>query len=181
MWPFVRRDRLAPVERLHDSITALARRPDLFTRYGVSDTFEGRFELLALHLALVLRRLAALPEPAGDVAQDLTDFAFRRLDQGLREIGVGDIGVPKRMKGLARAFYGRANAYHAAFASADHALLTDALRRNVFAGGPGDADGLAIRVEEIERRLARVDLDAMLSAGLDKLMSDRAQPVDGDG
>ncbi|SEE30937.1 cytochrome b pre-mRNA-processing protein 3 [Rhizobiales bacterium GAS188] len=166
MWPFVRRNRLAPVERLHDSIAALARDRDLFTKFGVADTFEGRFELLALHLALVLRRLADLPAPAADMAQDLTDLAFRRLDQGLREIGIGDMGVPKRMKGLAKHFYGRAAAYHAALASGDAGKLVEALRRNVFDGGAGDAEGLATRVAAVERRLSGLDLENLLT-GLD--------------
>jgi cytochrome b pre-mRNA-processing protein 3 len=162
MWPFVRRNRLAPVELLHDSIAALSRNRALFADYGVADTFEGRFELLTLHLSLVLRRLAELPAPAADMAQELTDLAFRRLDQGLREIGIGDLGVPKRMKGLAKAFYGRAAAYHAALASGDRGELVEALRRNVFDAGAGNADGLASWVARVERRLASLDLDAML-------------------
>jgi cytochrome b pre-mRNA-processing protein 3 len=181
MWPFVRRNRLAPVERVYDSIAALSRRRVLFTDYGVADTFEGRFELLTLHLALILRRLAELPAPAADMAQDLTDLAFRRLDQGLREIGIGDVGVPRRMKGLAKAFYGRARVYHAAFAGGDHALLVAALRRNVFGGDAGDAESLALRTERIERSLANLDLDAILVTGLDDLESDGGQSVLGHG
>ncbi|MFI5012868.1 MAG: ubiquinol-cytochrome C chaperone family protein [Hyphomicrobiales bacterium] len=167
----MRRNRLAPVERFYDSIAALSRRQVFFANYGIADTFEGRFELLALHLALVLRRLADLPAPAGELAQDLTDLAFRRLDQGLREIGIGDMGVPKRMKALAKAFYGRAAAYHAAFAARDHAQLVEALRRNVFGGGEGDAEGLAAHAEMVEGRLARLDLEAILASGLDSLES----------
>lgn len=167
MWPFVRRNRLAPIERLHDSVAALARDPILFTRHAVADNFEGRFELLTLHLALVLRRLARLPAPAADAAQDLTDLAFRRLDQGLREIGIGDVAVPRRMKILARAFYGRASAYHAALDSSNAQLMAETLRRNVFAGGEGDADALALRVATIERTLNGLDLDGILGAGFD--------------
>jgi cytochrome b pre-mRNA-processing protein 3 len=162
MWPFVRRGRLAPIEHLHNRVAALARQRRLFTDIGVADSFEGRFELLALHLALILRRLAELPPPAHDVAQDLTNIAFRRLDQGLREIGIGDLAVPKRMKMLAKAFYGRAAAYDAAFASGEPAKLVEALRRNVFAGGAGDADGLVRHVEGLWGRLAGCDLNAVL-------------------
>jgi cytochrome b pre-mRNA-processing protein 3 len=180
MWPFVRRNRLAPIERLHDSIAALARDPILFTRHGVADSFEGRFELLALHLALVLRRLAMLPAPAAEVAQDLTDLAFRRLDQGLREIGIGDVAVPRRMKTLARAFYGRASAYHAALGSSDPKIMAEALRRNVFAGGAGDAEGLALRATKIERRLEALDLDAILGPALDKAISETMEPIPGE-
>jgi cytochrome b pre-mRNA-processing protein 3 len=173
MWPFVRHGRLAPVERLHDRIAALARQRSFFTELGVADTFEGRFELLTLHLALVLRRLAQLPPPAREVAQDLANIAFRRLDQGLREIGIGDLGVPKRMKTLARAFYGRAAAYDAALASKERAKLVETLRRNVFDGGEGDADGLANHVEDLERKLAAFDLDAMLGSSLEGRQSER--------
>jgi len=162
MWPFVRRNRLAPIERLHDRVAALARKRRLFADFGVADSFEGRFELLVLHLALVLRRLAELPPPAQDAAQDLTNIAFRRLDQGLREIGIGDLGVPKRMLTLAGAFYGRAAAYDAAFNSGERAKLIDALRRNVFAGEAADYDGLARHVEALRCRLAHCDLDALL-------------------
>jgi cytochrome b pre-mRNA-processing protein 3 len=180
MWPFVRRNRLAPIERLHDGIAALARDPVLFTRHGIADTFEGRFELLALHLALVLRRLAMLPAPAADVAQDLTDVAFRRLDQGLREIGIGDVAVPRRMKTLAKAFYGRASAYHAALDSSDPKFLAEALRRNVFAGGEGDAEGLASAVTRTARQLEALDLEAILAADFEEAFSPRPQSRPGE-
>jgi len=166
MWPFVRRSRLAPVERLHDSITALARDPILFTDMGLRDDFEGRFEILVLHFALVLRRLGQLPPPAGDLAQELTDCFFKHLDEGLREIGVGDLGVPKRMKRLAKAFYGRAAAYEATLAARDRAGLVEALRRNVFAGEEGGAPRLAARVEAFETGLSRLELDALLADGI---------------
>jgi cytochrome b pre-mRNA-processing protein 3 len=182
MWPFVRRNRLAPVERLYDSIAAQARQPLLFADYGVADTFEGRFELMALHLALVLRRLAELPAPADDVAQELTDLSFKRLDQGLREIGVGDMGVPKRMKVLAKAFYGRAGVYHAVIGASDDAKLVqaklvqaklveakliEALRRNVFADGEGDVEALSRRVQALVAHLSTLDLETMLAQGVD--------------
>jgi cytochrome b pre-mRNA-processing protein 3 len=103
------------------------------------------------------------------MAQDLTDLAFHRLDQGLREIGIGDMGVPKRMKGLAKHFYGRAAVYHAALASGDCEKLIEALRRNVFDGGKGDVDELASWVAAVERHLAGLDLDNLLAHGLSGL------------
>ncbi|MBV9567403.1 MAG: ubiquinol-cytochrome C chaperone [Hyphomicrobiales bacterium] len=163
---------MAPIERLHDSIAALARCPVLFTKYGVADTFEGRFELLALHFALVLRRLGMLPEPAADAAQDLADLVFHRLDQALREIGIGDVAVPRRIKILARAFYGRANAYDQAFGSADPARIADAIRRNVFADGQGDAQGLALWAAKIEEILGNLDLDDILGEKFDAAIAD---------
>jgi cytochrome b pre-mRNA-processing protein 3 len=165
MWPFVRRSRLAPVEHLHESIAALSRDRALFTEFGVADTFEGRFELLTLHLALVLRRLSQLPPPAADIAQDLTDLSFQRLDEALREIGIGDLGVPKRMKILAKAFFGRATAYGAALDAGNRAELVESLRRNVLDGGEGDAEALAARAEAFERRLSRLTLETILESG----------------
>ncbi|MBV9137962.1 MAG: ubiquinol-cytochrome C chaperone [Hyphomicrobiales bacterium] len=180
MWPFVRQSRAAPIERLHDKVAALARRPILFTRFGVADTFEGRFELLALHFALILRRLGRLPSPASDAAQELVDLVFRRLDQGVREIGVGDVAVPRRMKVLARAFYGRANAYDKALDSADPARIADVLRRNVFADGQGDAGGLARWAMKIERALGELDLGEILGEDLEAAVSDSQQAVPGE-
>jgi cytochrome b pre-mRNA-processing protein 3 len=166
MWPFVRRNRLAPVEGLHDSTAALARERILFTDFGVIDNLEGRFELVALHMALVLRRLSQLPPPAHEMAQDLIDLTFRRFDEALREIGVGDLSVPKRMKTLAKAFYGRAATYDAALGDGDRRELAEALRRNVFDGGEGNAEALASRVEGIVAYLSDLDLDALWTKGL---------------
>jgi cytochrome b pre-mRNA-processing protein 3 len=165
MWPFVRRNRLAPIERLHDSISALARDPVLFTDCGVADSFEGRFELLTLHLTLVLRRLAQMPAPAADVAQELADLSFLRFDEALREIGIGDIGVPKRMRKLAKAFYGRAAAYGSALDNENHEELVETLRRNIFAGGEGDAEALAARVSALARGLSGQSLEALMESG----------------
>src|SRR4051794_14923778 len=100
--------RTAVLEELYGRVTAAARNPGLYLRLGVPDTVEGRFESLALHLVLVLRRLRGLPPPTGEIAQDLVDAFFGQLDASLREMGVGDMGVPKRMKKLAHGFYDRA-------------------------------------------------------------------------
>ena len=116
------------IDRLHGEIVAAARDPVLFTQYGVADDLDGRFESVALHAALVLRRLNLLPPPGPQIAQDLADAVFQHFDIALREMGVGDISVPKRMKTLAEAFLGRAAAYDRALA-AGHAALCAALPR----------------------------------------------------
>jgi cytochrome b pre-mRNA-processing protein 3 len=123
------------IERLHTDIVTAARDPVLFTDCGIADTIDGRFESIALHAALALRRLKQLPEPGPEIAQDLADAIFRHFDIGLREMGVSDTGVPRRMRDLAEAFLGRANAYTEALAqpgAARHAALVAALSRNVF-------------------------------------------------
>ncbi|MDB5508294.1 MAG: Ubiquinol-cytochrome c chaperone [Hyphomicrobiales bacterium] len=129
---FRRSPNKALVDKLHGEIMAGVRQPALYLDLGVPDTFEGRFEMLALHGALVIRRLKAMAEPAPDLAQELTDGIFRHLDATLREMGVGDITVPKRMKKHAQAFAGRAVAYGEALDRRDEGALMIALARNVY-------------------------------------------------
>jgi cytochrome b pre-mRNA-processing protein 3 len=87
---------------------------------------------LTLHLALVSRHLKAMPSPAPDMAQDLVDLAFSQFEAALREMGVGDISIPKRMKVMASAYLGRAKAYDDAIRADDRAKLSEAIRRNLY-------------------------------------------------
>ncbi|MCJ2035189.1 ubiquinol-cytochrome C chaperone family protein [Methylobacterium sp. J-068] len=154
------------IEALHLRINEAARQPDLYTGLGVPDTLEGRFECLILHVILVLRRLNRLPEPAADVAQDLVNSVFLQLDSSLRESGIGDFGVPKRMKKLGAAFYGRAAGYDAALDAGDTVALRAALARNVLGlDSPEPAHDLARYVEAAAMALARSDLDGLIGAG----------------
>jgi cytochrome b pre-mRNA-processing protein 3 len=149
------------IDRLHGEIVAAARNPVLFTVFGIEDNFEGRFESVVLHAALVLRRLRALPAPAPDVAQDLADALFRHFEVALREIGVGDSSVPKKMKGLAEAFFGRGLAYDEALRGG-HAELAEALKRNVHAGRKG-GDALALYVAALDAALAGAPVEAFIA------------------
>jgi cytochrome b pre-mRNA-processing protein 3 len=148
----------AIVERLHAEIVAAARDPVFFTSYSVADTFEGRFEILTLHASLALRRLAQLPPPAPEIAQDLTDILFRHFDMALRELGVGDTSVPRQMRHLAEAFLGRCAAYDAALRAGTEALEA-ALARNVYAAA-GDPRRLAHYVVAADRALASAPIAA---------------------
>jgi cytochrome b pre-mRNA-processing protein 3 len=132
------------VTRLHAVVAAHARLPAFFLPpYGAADTFEGRFEVLTLIAGLLLTRLNAAPAPGPAIAQELADAIFSAFDDALREVGVSDVGVPKKMKKLARAFMGRGGAYAEAAAQVDagqvDAALTDALSRNVLSGGDAAA------------------------------------------
>ncbi|GJD53441.1 hypothetical protein OPKNFCMD_6216 [Methylobacterium crusticola] len=154
------------IEALHIRINAAARVPALYLDLGVPDTVEGRFEALCLHVWLVLRHLRRLPAPAADVAQDLVNSVFAQLDSSLRELGVGDMGVAKRMKKLAQAFYGRAAAHDAALDAGDRPALAAALARNVLGRDePAAAGGLAAYVAAADAALAGVGLDAMMAEG----------------
>lgn len=130
---------------LHDSIVAASRDPALYGADALPDTVDGRFESLTLHVLLVLRRLRALPAPAGDVAQELVDMVFARLEVALRESGIGDFGVPKRMKKLAQGFYDRSAAYDAALDEGGAAPLASALAaRHDLPGGAAERIAMAL-------------------------------------
>ena len=132
---FTKRKRQQGIELLYGAIMAKALNPFLYLHYGVPDTFEGRFEAVTLHSALVLRRLKALPPPAAEMAQELVDRVFDGLESAMREVGIGGMGVPKRMKSFATGFYGRLAAYTEALDGHDPDALTTALGRNILEGG----------------------------------------------
>lgn len=158
-----KRARMAPVNAVLERIVAASREPALYLQGGVPDNFEGRFEALALHLFLVLRRLRELPAPAADVAQDLIDASFAYLELGFRQGGISDIAVPKRMKKIGRSFYGRLGGYEEALAAAAAPDALEAtLLRNVGAGV--DAPALARHVRAAAAALATHTLDDILAA-----------------
>ena len=170
VFPFGRR-RPSPthllLDRLHTEIVEAARRPDFYLGYGVPDTFEGRFEMLALHAGLVLRRFNLAEAPGPAVAQDLVDMVFARLDADLREAGVGDVTVPKRMKKLCEAFLGRSAAYDAALPLGLDAIA-GAVSRNVYAGRSAAAvvPRMAAYVVAAAAALGSSSLDACLAGPL---------------
>jgi cytochrome b pre-mRNA-processing protein 3 len=121
----------AITDALYSEIVAAARQPLFYSHWNVPDTPIGRFEMLSLHMFLFLHRLRGETGTAQEAAQELTDGFFRDVDHSLRELGVSDQGVPRRMKKLARMFYGRAVAYGAALDQRDEAAFREALTRNV--------------------------------------------------
>ena len=160
-----RSETLDLAERLHDDLVAAIRNPVFYLSDAVPDTFEGRFDLLVLHVALLLRRLRNLEPEGPDVAQHLVDTMFRRFDIAMRELGVSDIGVPKRMKRLAEAFKGRSAAYNAALDADDGHRLALAVARNVL-NGQGDGLRLAHYAQAVEAGLGARDLAALRRDGL---------------
>lgn len=152
------------IESVYTRIAMASRHPGLYLSADVPDTVEGRFESLCVHMTLAFRRLRALPAPADDVGRDLVDAFFRALDESLREMGVGDLSVAKKMKPLAEAFYGRARTYDPLLDARDEAGLASALARNV-TGGEEPAGRLAAYAMEAEAMLAGQDLDTILATG----------------
>jgi cytochrome b pre-mRNA-processing protein 3 len=117
-----------------------AREPVFFTRLGVPDTIDGRFDLVVLHAWLVLERLRQLQMK--DVSQAFVNLLFVNFDEGLRALGVGDIGIGHRVKKMADAFYGRLSAYGAA---TEQGALEQAIRRNIYRTENGhDADAVVL-------------------------------------
>lgn len=146
------------IEALYGAIVAQARSPVFYREYGVPDTVNGRFDMIVLHLCLALDRLER--DPAGRaMGQQVFDLFCSEMDGHLRETGVGDLTVPKRMKDIGESFYGRRQAYRAALASADPGDLAAALARNVY-GRPQGGEGLAARRLAAYMRQAQDRLDA---------------------
>ena len=152
---------------LYEAVVAQARRRELYTDLGVPDTLDGRFDLVVLHAWLTMRRLRRAGEAGHARAQKLFDLMFADFDRSLREIGVGDLKVGKRIKQMAQAFYGRARGYDAAMDDHGGDLLAEALRRNLYGTGeptPAMLEGAAAYVRAQEAHLAALD-DGDLVAG----------------
>jgi len=128
---------------LYGTAVAAAREPHVYATQGVPDTLDGRFDMIGLHAFLLIHRLRFLPEPGPSLAQAVFDAMFSDMDKALREMGVGDLSVGRRVRAMWEAFHGRARAYEAALDSADPAALPAALARNVWRGSPPPAGGAA--------------------------------------
>jgi cytochrome b pre-mRNA-processing protein 3 len=153
------------IHRLYGVIVAQAREPSFYEDYRVPDTIEGRFDLIVLHVYLVSRRLAQAGEEAKAVAQGVFDLFFQDMDENMRELGVGDLSVPKKVRAMGEAFYGRAKAYDAALIDGSRERLAVALHRNVFAGDVGDENAaarLARYVHSAGNRLALLEMDQIV-------------------
>jgi cytochrome b pre-mRNA-processing protein 3 len=116
---------------LYAGVVAQARRPEFYLAIGVPDSLDGRFDLVVLHAFLTMRRLKAAGRDGRHLSQLLFDVLMADMDASLREMGVADIGVAKRVRAMVGAFYGRVAAYDSALAQ-DEAALEEALRRNLY-------------------------------------------------
>ncbi len=151
MFLFKKRDsgRRKTIERLYGVIVAQARRPIFYEAFGVPDTLEGRFDLLVLHMHLVNGKLSGEGEAGIALGQELLDHFFEDMDASLREIGIGDLTVPKKMRTLVEAYLGRSALYAAAIAGNDEAALSAAIARNIL-GGAADAEAKPLAAYALE-------------------------------
>ncbi len=147
---------------LYGGAVAAARDPYLYGTIGAPDTLDGRFDVIGLHVFLLIQRLQRDPEPGPALAQAVFDAMFLDMDINLREMGVGDMSVGKRNRAMWEAFHGRAAAYAAAWD--DETGMEKALARNVWRGAeppPGSAAAL--------RRLAHAQYGALAAQDLASL------------
>ena len=170
------------VDRLHQAVVEAARRPAFYAQWGVPDTLDGRFDCVTLHAVLLMQRMQALPKPADELANDVVDRLFLGFEEALRELGVGDVVIPKRMKTIAAAFLGRAKAYEEGMKAAaeegggegGEEVLAAVLRRNLL----GEQASLAQQrfwldyLGQVSAALSLCDLDRIIRA--DHLFPDPA-------
>ena len=159
-----RKQEARPAERLYQSILQASRQPNLYTEFQVPDHLDNRFDMLCLHIILLMGRLRTLPESVcKQLNQELFDRFFADMDFTLREMGVGDLGVGKRVRKMSEAFMGRLAAYTEALEKNDKAELALALARNI---------RRAYNCNETDRRMADYVLESRdrLSAVSDKEM-----------
>ncbi|MHA1598658.1 MAG: ubiquinol-cytochrome C chaperone family protein [Alphaproteobacteria bacterium] len=127
-------DEQKAVARLYEGIVRQSRDPGLYLHCGAADTTEGRFDMITLHTVLVMRRLKDDGEAARTMSQTLFDHMFADVDMNLRELGVGDMGISRRIKKMISAFYGRLAAYDEALSEDGDEALMAALKRNLDQG-----------------------------------------------
>lgn len=154
-------------DALYAALLARARAAVFYAELGVPDSVDGRFDMIVLHMCLLLGRLKQGDEDARRLAQALFDLMFRDMDRSVRELGAGDHAIGRRIKQMISAFYGRARAYDEALP--DPARLAEALRRNVYRSAEVDEAALsrlAAYVVEAHRALAAEPLESLLQGEL---------------
>ncbi|WP_312147605.1 ubiquinol-cytochrome C chaperone family protein [Brevundimonas sp.] len=128
--------RQRPDERQGDALYALAveqaRQPGFYTALGVADRIDTRFELYTLHVLILFLRLKQDGERGEVAAQKLFDTYISSLDNTLRELGVGDVSIGKKMRKLGESLYGRMNAYEGPLRAEDEGALAASLAKNVY-------------------------------------------------
>jgi cytochrome b pre-mRNA-processing protein 3 len=159
------RPTLASGRALYARVVQQSREPALYADLGAPDTVEGRFEVYSLHVVLLLDRLRGQGQAAADVSQALFDTYVSNLDHALREMGVGDLSVGRKMRKLGEAFYGRGKSYETALAALpDRALLEALVARTVYADiVEPPVSGLVDYVLAQRSALAEQPLESLLS------------------
>lgn len=153
---------------LYGAVVTLARRPHLYEAIGIADTPEGRYEALVLHLFLVLDRVQAEGATAAEHAQALVETFVTDMDDNMREMGVGDLTVPKKVKKAAGALYDRVETYRTAMAAEGEGELAVALQRLIPAAEGQDLDAAALAgdAREVAARLSGLSFASIVAGSL---------------
>lgn len=152
-------------KRLYEAIVAAARHVRFYENMSVADSIDGRFEMIVLHLFLVLNRLKG--EGVEDLRQKLTDEFFNDMDRSLRELGVSDVAVGKKVRKIAESYFGRVTAYDKAL-SAHPKILEEAISRNIYPDGAPEESIKAMTdyFGEAVKHLGAISLDQILMGEL---------------
>lgn len=149
------------VQKLYTTIVKQSREPAFYSTFEVADTVEGRFDMIVLHLFVVIRRLkTALPQTE-EFQQALYDLMLADMDLNLRELGVGDMGLARRVPKMAEAFYGRAAAYEEGLSDTDNTTLKAALDRNLYRKTPVSDESLEIMAHYLRREAGNLEKTAI--------------------
>lgn len=145
------------VYAVYSAIVAQSRRPVFYADWGVPDTVTGRFDMICLHLALLFRRLRSERKDVSAFSQAVFDLFFRDMDRSLREMGAGDLGVPKKIQKMGNVFYGLLASLSEALDKRDRAELETVLVRNIYDGAeaPGAAELAQYLTAEADRLAAQ--------------------------
>jgi cytochrome b pre-mRNA-processing protein 3 len=170
-WDGSGHQRRVAAHRAYVALVGQARAPTFYSEWGVPDTNDGRFEMIGLHVMLVIRRLRALGAPGEILARELLEVMIADLDRSLREIGVGDLSVGKRVQGMVRSFLGRVAAIEPALDKRDPAPIETALERNLYQTGrapePMQVTALAGYLIRQDRALDAMAAEALLDGRLE--------------
>lgn len=151
-----------PVYAVYNSIVAQSRQPVFYAQWAVPDTVTGRFDMISLHMAMLFRRLRHEGDGAKTFSQAVFDLFFKDMDRSLREMGVTDIGVPKKIQKMGSLFFGLLAALNQALDQSDEVALADVLVRNVYEGNEGEhVAALAAYLRALDARLAAQPADAI--------------------
>jgi len=157
------RRRKAYGDNLYQACVTQARTPEFYRDLGVPDTPEGRYELISLHVMLLIRRLNTEGSKGREAAQEVFDSMFRDMDYALREMGVGDMSVSKKIRALAKAFYARMEAFKPGLDERDAIMLSDAMLASIETGDAIDHSGLATYALACEASLGAQDGQGLLT------------------
>lgn len=156
------------VHAVYRAIVAQSRQPVFYAEWGVPDTVTGRFDMITLHMGLFFRRLRRSGKGPEQFAQALFDLFFKDMDRSLREMGVSDLGVPKKIQGMGNVFYGLLGKVNDALDAGDQKELEAVIARNLFAENPGQPTSeLARYLERQSQHLSTQRIESLMAAEIE--------------